>query len=184
MSIIFLDTETTALLAVEAADIQHQPYIVEIYLTKTTIDLEKISELHLVIKPPISIPKEVTKIHGIDDELVKDKNPFSAHYRQLASYFLDVTHMVGHNVQYDKRMLMYELRRINKQFNFPWPIRDVCTVEEIQKIKGHRLSLQNLHEELFGTQFPNAHRAKDDVEALVRVYKEMIRRDMIKAPVI
>jgi DNA polymerase III epsilon subunit-like protein len=58
MSIIFLDTETTALLAVDAADIIKQPHIVEIYLEKTTLDLEPISSLHLVIKPPISIPPQ------------------------------------------------------------------------------------------------------------------------------
>jgi len=182
MSIVFLDTETTSLLAVEAADLSHQPHIVEIYAQKTDYNLDKISELHIVMKPPIKIPPEVSKIHGITDEDVKGKYPFGAYYRQIASYFLDVTHMIGHNIQYDKRMFIYELQRINKQYSFPWPIRDVCTVEEIQKIKGHRMSLQNLHEELFGGQFPNAHRAKDDVEALIRVYKEMVRRDMIKAP--
>jgi DNA polymerase III epsilon subunit-like protein len=184
MSIIFLDTETTALLAVDAADIIKQPHIVEIYLEKTTLDLEPISSMHLVIKPPISIPPEVTKIHGIDNALVKNKNPFAAHYKDLATYFLDVSHMVGHNLQYDKRMLIYELQRINKQYQFPWPIRDICTVEEILKIKGHRMTLQSLHEELFGGQFPNAHRAEGDVKALIRIYKEMIRRNIVKEPTI
>jgi len=182
MSLIFLDTETTALLAVEAADLQHQPHIVEIYAIKTDDFLRKVSIFHKLIKPPIKIPPEVIKIHGIDDDAVKNEKPFAGYYRMLADYFIGVTHMIGHNLQYDKRMLLYELQRINKQHNFPWPPRDICTVEEIQKIKGHRMSLGDLHEELFGMRFDNAHRAEDDTEALLRVYQEMLRRNMVKGP--
>jgi DNA polymerase III subunit epsilon len=184
MSFILMDTETTNLLAVEAADLANQPYIVEIYCIKTNAYLEPISVFHTLIKPPISIPFEVIKIHGIDNERVAGQKPFAGHYRQLANYFLDVTHMIGHNVQYDKRMLIYELQRINKQYNFPWPIRDICTVEEIQKIKGYRMSLGDLHAELFGERFESAHSAEADTKALLRIYQEMISRQMVKGPVL
>jgi DNA polymerase III subunit epsilon len=184
MTFILLDTETTSLLANEAAELDHQPYIVEIDCIKTNEQLEPFAVFHTLIKPPISIPNDVIKIHGIDNDKVKDQKPFAGHYRQLASFFIGCTHLIGHNVQYDKRMLIYELQRINKQYSFPWPPRDICTVEEIQKIKGYRLSLGDLHAELFGEGFASAHSAEADTKALLRVYREMITRNMVKGPVI
>jgi len=182
MTIIFLDTETTSLLAPEAAELQHQPYIVEIYCIKTNKDLETISIFHTLIKPPIKIPDEVIKIHGINDDKVSAEKPFAGQYRQLARFFTGSVYMIGHNLQFDKRLMIYELQRINKQFHFPWPINNVCTVEEIQKLKGHRMSLGDLHEELFGMRFDAAHSAEADTQALLRVYKEMIRKDWMKGP--
>jgi len=179
-----MDTETTALLAVEAAEIQHQPHIVEIYCLKTNDKFEQISQFHTLMKVPIIIPEEVVKIHGIDNQAVEGYRPFAGYYRQLANYFVGVTHLIGHNLQYDKRMLIYELTRINKQYSFPWPPRDICTVEELQKVIGYRISLSNIHAELFGIGFESAHSAKADTEALLKVYKELVRRDMVKGPVL
>lgn len=180
MSIVFLDTETTSLLAVEAADLVNQPYIVEISCIKCNLENEDQDILSLLIKPPITIPDEVIKIHGITNEQVARQKPFAGHYRDLAKFFVGVSHMIGHNLQFDKRMLENELRRIHKVTNFPWPPYNICTVEEIMKIKGHRMSLGDLHEELFGVRFEEAHRAEADTQALVRVYKEMVKREMVK----
>ena len=180
MSIIFMDTETTSLLAVEAAALEHQPYMVEICCVKVNIFLEKPTTLSLLIKPPIHIPDEVSKIHRITDEDVKNKKPFAGEYKLLASFFLGATHLVGHNLQFDKRILENELKRINKVTNFPWPPINICTVEEIVKIKGHRMSLGDLHEELFGVRFEEAHRAEADTMALLRVFREMVNRGMIQ----
>jgi len=182
MSYIFLDTETTNLLAVEAAELQHQPYIVELFCIKTGNFLEEIDVFHKVIKPPITIPDNVIKIHGITNETVAKERPFAAYYQQLAAFFIGCTHMIGHNLQYDKRMMMYELQRINKQYNFPWPIYNICTVEETQKIKGHRMFLSDLHMELFGQSFDSAHSAEADTRALLRIYREMVKRRMVKGP--
>lgn len=179
MMIVFLDTETTALLAVEAAGVEHQPHIVEIYLLKTNYDFTGEQVYHQIIKPPVSIPEVVSKVHGITDEQVKNEKPFAAYYRSIAQFFTGVTHMVGHNLQYDKRVILYELERINKVTNFPWPIYNICTVEEIQKIKGFRMNLSDLHEELFGIRFESAHSADADTRALFRIYQEMVKRAMV-----
>jgi hypothetical protein len=42
-----------------------------------------------------------------------------------------------------------------------------------------RLTLSNLHEHLFGEKFKDAHRARSDVMALVRVARELRRRGLI-----
>ena len=183
MNIIFMDTETTSLLAVEAADLYQQPYIVEITCIKTNYELAILDVFTTLMLPAIQIPEEVTKIHGISNAEVVGQKPFAGHYRQLANFFVGVTHLVGHNLQFDKRMLEYELRRINKVTSFPWPPNNICTVEEIQKIKGYRMSLSNLHTELFGIGFEEAHRSEPDTRALVRVYKEMINKQMTELKV-
>ena len=180
MSVIFMDTETTALLAVEAADLEQQPYIVEIACVKTNIFLDKPEVFSQLIKPPIRIPGEVINIHHITNEDVAYKKPFAGYYKQLASFFMGATHLIGHNLQFDKRVLENELKRINKVTSFPWPPNNICTVEEIMKIKGHRMSLGDLHEELFGVRFIEAHRAEADTMALVRVFKEMINRNWVR----
>jgi DNA polymerase III epsilon subunit-like protein len=178
--IIFMDTETTSLLAIEAADLAHQPHIIEIACVKTDYDFNITDIYTTLIKPPIRIPLEVINIHGITDEEVSGQKPFAGYYRQLSSFFIGVTHLIGHNLQFDKRMLENELKRINRVTNFPWPPKNICTVEEIMKIKGHRMSLSDLHFELFGQGFEEAHRAESDTMALVSVYKTMIYRKMVE----
>ena len=42
------------------------------------------------------------------------------------------------------------------------------------------MALGDLHEELFGVRFEEAHRAETDTMALLRVFKEMVYRGMIK----
>ena len=88
--------------------------------------------------------------------------------------------MIGHNLMFDKGMMINELRRINKQYNFPWPINNTCTVEEIVKVKGHRMRLGDLYEDFFNERFDSAHTAEADTTALLRIFKEMVNRNMVK----
>jgi len=80
--------------------------------------------------------------------------------------------MIAHNLSFDRSMIANELLRIDKLLQFPWPIKHTCTVEKSIHIEQRRMSLTRLHEHLLGTGF-NAHRAKDDVHALVRCYHAM-----------
>lgn len=180
MSVIFMDTETTALLAVEAASLDQQPHMIEICCVKVNIYLDKPEILTIQIKPPITIPDDVIKIHHITNEMVAGQKPFAGYYKTLANFFVGVTHLVGHNLQFDKRVLENELKRINKVTQFPWPPNNICTVEQIQKVKGHRMRLGDLHEELFGIGFEEAHRAEADTLALMRVFKAMVEKQWIK----
>jgi DNA polymerase-3 subunit epsilon len=179
MSIIVWDTETTGLLVPEISGLDKQPYIIELYAIKLDDDLNVCEHLQLWCKPSISIPDEVSNIHGYTNEFVKDKKPFIGVWREFAEFVLGARSMVGHNLQFDKQVLYYELQRINKHLNFPWPPGAVCTVEEIQKQKGYRMNLNDLHAELFGRGIEGAHHGAADVEATVNVYKEMVKREWI-----
>ncbi len=179
MTIVVFDTETTSLLAPEIAGADAQPYLIEFSGTKLSMDLIVIDKLNVMCKPKIPIPEGSTKVHGYTDETVKSLKPFAAHWKAIASFFIGTKYCVGHNLLYDKLVLNWELTRIGKHLNFPWPPGAICTVEEIQKIKGFRMNLQDLYTELVGESFTHAHSADADVAATVKVFTTMVERKMI-----
>jgi DNA polymerase-3 subunit alpha len=77
-------------------------------------------------------------------------------------------------------MLSLEFRRLGMlEEVIKWPVIRICTVEQTEWYKGYRLSLTALYEELFGEPFPDAHRARVDVQALTRVFLELRKREEI-----
>jgi DNA polymerase III epsilon subunit-like protein len=114
--------------------------------------------------------------------MLRGYKPFALHYKSLAYFFTGATHLIGHNLMFDKHMLRYELARIDKVTNFPWPVHNICTVEECVALKGHRMSLSDLHFDLLGETFQETHTAKADTLALRNVYRKMIEKEMIEPP--
>jgi len=183
MNIIVFDTETTGLLQPMAAGLDKQPYIVEFQAIKLDYDchlgFRTIEELTFRCKPPIAIPEEVTRIHGITNDDVAESKPFAARFAQLTSFFLGSEILVAHNAMFDIMVTHWELVRIGKNFNIPWPPRTICTVEEIAKQKGFRMTLSDLHFELFGLRFDGSHTAHADCDATRKCFIEMVSKGMI-----
>ena len=177
------DTETTGLCVPRVNDLDKQPYIAEIYvmkvIQKSNRKIEKIGELDLLLKPPVELSKEITKITGLTNKMIEKAPTFRKKYLEIAEFFKGADRMVAHNLAFDRNLLLFELARIDKQLHFPWPIQHVCTVEKSMSIEQRRMSLKNLHKELVGYEFEAAHRAKNDVEALFRVYEQMVTKGMI-----
>jgi DNA polymerase III epsilon subunit-like protein len=167
---IFADTETTGLLKPDAITLNLQPYIIELYAVKLTDDLEFVSEIDTLIKPPVQIPAHITKINGIDDGMVTGSPKFINIYQQLVDMFLGETVIVGHNISFDLGMLYCELARHSYEFHFPWPQTWICTVEKAMPIENRRLRLSQLHEKATGKPHEGSHRAKSDVQAVIRCY--------------
>ena len=109
---IFFDTETTGLLMPDASDIALQPHIIEFAAIKSDENLEEVSRIEFFVKPPISIPAEVTKITGLTDEHVKDAEPLISRMVEIQEFFLGEKILVAHNVSYDVGVLHYELNRL------------------------------------------------------------------------
>lgn len=182
MIVTIFDTETTGLIKPKASDIKEQPYITEIYCLKVKQegnDFEVIGEFESLIKPPVPLSEEITRITGLTDHDLKDSPSFAKIAKELAEFHTGVDRMVAHNLAFDRSMLANELVRCGKVLNFPWPVQHVCTVEKTMHIEQRRLSLTKLHQELFGEDFPDAHRAKNDVLPLYRCYKELVKRGAI-----
>ncbi len=170
MKIALFDTETTGLLKPEITDLNKQPYITEFYACKIDEEFNLLDDIETYVKPPISIPEEVIRISKITDEMVKDAPIFPHIYSTLARFFTGVDIIVAHNLPFDIGMLHNELRRIDKVTQFPWPRYQICTVEKTMHLRGHRLNLAKLHQLALGKPFKDAHRAKQDVHALVRCF--------------
>jgi len=103
MRLIMLDTETTGLsphngdrmVEIGAVEISHR-------------DMSQSKTFHKYINPGRNIPAEVVRIHGIDDERVKDE----PHFSDIAQEFLDFIRggtLVIHNAPFDLGFIMNEL---------------------------------------------------------------------------
>lgn len=178
MKALIFDTETTDLLErTHLINLNKQPHITEFY--GCTVDLasgDLINEYDTLIKVPVELKEKIIKITGITNDMLADQQPFSFHAPLIKAFIEnpDVEVAIAHNLSFDLEMLQVEFERLG--MDVKWPKRKICTVESTIFFKGFRLTLQSLHEYLFGTKFAEAHRAKHDVEALTRCSVELYRR--------
>ena len=177
---IFIDTETTGLLKPSATELHLQPFITEICVIKTNYNFEPIDEINTLIKPPVYLPDEITEITGITNMMLEHEKNFADYYYKLSRFFLGEEYLVAHNCSFDAGMLRYELERLGKQYQFPWPPNQICTVEKSYCIQNKRLKLEELYK--LATKkdnLPNAHRAKSDVLALIECFSFLTDNDFV-----
>ena len=176
MEMVIFDTETTGLLQPENSDLVMQPKIIEFYGVRLNGDFGIESEVNVMIDPGEPLTKEITQITGITDSMVKGKPDFTGVASEIASIFDGADLSVAHNHAFDSGMLDVEFRRIDKYL--PLAKKQLCTVEATMGMSGHRLSLTRLHWILLQEQF-KAHRAKDDVFALVRCFHQLTEKGIV-----
>lgn len=121
----------------------------------------------------------ITKITGLTDADLKGKPKFITILAELQEIFHRARTMVAHNLPFDRSLLYFELQRIGRECQFPWPTRHICTVEASMSIKGHRLKLQELFEIATGRPANQTHRAMGDVELLLDAVKYLRNKKMI-----
>jgi len=179
MSIIVFDTETTGLLGPMAMGVELQPHCIEFHGIKLNDSLEVIDTLSFRSKPPVPITEGASRVNGITNEMLVNEQPFAHHFISLAKFFCGTETTVGHNIMFDKMILYWELVRLDMTLNFPWPMQAICTVETCQKQLGHRQTLADMHERLFGTNFTGAHTAMGDCEVTMKCFIEFVKRGVI-----
>jgi DNA polymerase-3 subunit epsilon len=168
------DTETTQLINNSLIPLKDQPRVVEFCMIAINDEGQIVRELEFLCYPECKISEEASKITGLTDEILKQHPPFSARIDDVIDIIGSIDKVVAHNLPFDMQMLNFEGQRCKKEIK--WPKRRVCTVEATEHYKGYRLGLNALHEHLFGAGFDSAHRARVDVEALVRCSVELIKR--------
>jgi len=185
--IIIFDTETTGLDKPLTTPLPQQPFIIEFAAVKVTDDddMEIIDEIEFKCKPPNKLSEDIKKFHkknemtGLSDEdLVKEKT-FPFYYGELIQFFFATKTMIAHNVGFDRSLLKFELMRMNKVLQFPWPTNHICTIEQTRSIKGDRLKLIDLYKYLFGSELVQKHRAMDDVIQLTKICRELRKRKLL-----
>ena len=176
MAFVF-DTETTGLVENRLRKIERQSEIIEFYGCSVDLDTGTVyGEFETLIKPqayPMSkdtIEKTKTML---TNEMLADARHFTNVADEMRKWLEGGPKVIAHNAAFDREIVDIEMERVGR--NVFWP-QVVCTIEQTMHMKGFRLSLTNLHKELFSEEFVGAHRAKNDVQALVRCCVELRKR--------
>lgn len=163
--IVFFDIESTGTQV--AAD-----RIVEICVLKINPDgTEEIRTRR--INPTIPIPNEVSLIHGIYDEDVKDEPVFKAVAKSLADFIGDAD-LAGYNSnKFDVPMLLEEFYRAG--IDFPMEDRRLIDVQNIFHQMEQR-TLVAAYRFYCNAELIGAHGAEADVRATYEVLKAQLDR--------
>ena len=188
MYLIF-DTETTGLpkdFKAPITDTDNWPRVIQIAWQLHDVKGNIIEHQDYMIKPEgFNIPIESESIHGISTELAVNKG---VDLQEVLDSFIEVLgrseFIVGQNLLFDINVLGSEFIRMNQESPISsFPVLDTCTEKTalLCRLPGGRggkfkkPTLTELHSQLFGTPFSEAHNATADVEATTRCFLELIR---------
>lgn len=147
-----------------------------------------IEKQQYIVKPDFSfdIPAGSIRVHGITREKAeKEGYPLDSVLDSFSSSLQCVSAVVGHNVQFDVKVILAEISRQNRDELFARfrRIPKLCTMEMGKSVMpgGKIAKLASLFENCFGIS-PSGilHRADADVEACARIYfflREIDERD-------
>lgn len=197
MKVLVFDTETTWLPNWKDKSLNAQPYIVQfagiVVEMKDDGSYEELSRINQIIKPPIPIPYQSSRVHNLYDMDVKDMKPFWW-YAETIQYYLNKPDMiVAHNIKFDRLMIQNEFSRLKEEwkvYDFV-PQKELCTMEssryfcnlpwrspKAKKPKAPKLS--ELYKILFNKHFSGAHDALVDVEATLKCLSSLVEKGVIK----
>lgn len=162
MRAIYYDTETTGL-----SPKTHR--IVEL----AAYDPLNEAIFETFLHPGFPIPADVTAIHGITDEMVKDAPSFSDIALDFVKFCEGEAVLIAHNNDtFDVHFLKAEYEKAG--FQMPeWKFLDSLKWARRYRPDLPKHTLQSLRE-LFGIPENRAHRALDDVKVLHQVFSHLI----------
>ncbi len=134
--------------------------ITEIGIVKVVGD-QVVDRWETLLNPQRHIPRNITQLTGIDNDMVVNAPLFSEIADSLRKFLSDSI-FVAHNVNFDYGFIRNEFERIEQPFRMP----KLCTVREMRKAKPglKSYSLANLTEH-FGIDMTRHHRAMSDAVA-------------------
>ena len=170
---IAVDTETTGLLVPDCFPMEMQPRIIEISAILFDIDNgEYVDEISEYVNPFVSIPRKITGITGITNADVRDAPIWENLVSLLAVLGQQSRFIFAHNAVFDKRVIEYNCKMF--EANNPFEQNDWgCTMIESQWIQSKPIKMLDLYEYLFSTPLNQTHRAREDVEALIKICVEL-----------
>ena len=162
--VIVLDLETTGL----------SPYcesITEIAAARL-IDGQIIDTFHRLVNPQRPIPRFITRLTGITDEMVKDAPAIADVLDDLRSFLGDDI-IVAHNAGFDYKFLCHNFEQHK---GFMLTNKTLCTAKLARRVHSDlpskKLGALCQH---YGIINEAAHRAMGDVKATVQVFNSMIK---------
>lgn len=201
MIVTVFDTETTGLPAsyiLEEANVNSWPSILQFSFIVYDTDQHSFLEFRdIIVKLPetIQISEESMQIHGITREKVQnDGQELLPYLREFLQWTKKSELVVGHNVEFDYKMVCAELMRLNLKEehqafkynkNFFCTMKstvNLCNIKAISKT-GREFTkfptLSELHHYLFKTTPRNMHNAVNDILITFRCfYRLKFERDI------
>lgn len=190
---IFFDTETSGLplkYNTPSSDVDNWPRLVQLSWITTDENGSIIKKRDYIIKPVgFSIPASAAKVHGITTEWAYINGvPLKTATDEFISDFESAKFVVGHNITFDKKIVGAELIRMGRKdimdsktsYCTMLSSVDYCKLPGSSCGKYKYPKLQELHYELFGYEFENAHNSLADVEATYNCFWELKKRGFIK----
>lgn len=189
MRITIFDTETTGLPKRERC-LAEQPYIIQFASQTYEFDpasrrFNEVERFNQLIKPPIPIPEESTRISRISNENVQNSPGFSSVAPKIIEIFAHSDLAIAHNFSFDQEIVGYELERMGHSKNiFPATVYDTLEgTRDLCKLPGKNGNykaprLMELHQFLLNESFQEAHDAEKDVEALARCVKVLLQQGL------
>ncbi len=128
---------------------------------------EIVDEWSSLINPQRSIPPNITRITGIDYEMIKDA-PVFAEIADSFEAFMGDAIFAAHNVNFDYGFISAEFQMIDRKFSHP----KICTCSSMRKLyPGYKsYGLKNLCQE-FQIDLKTHHRALCDAKAAAELLK-------------
>ncbi|MDE0041828.1 MAG: UvrD-helicase domain-containing protein, partial [Candidatus Poribacteria bacterium] len=145
--------------------------IVEIAAKRLNIIGSEVERYHQYVKPSRAIPAASTRVHGIDNETVKDAPSIEAVLPGFLSFIQDRI-LVGHNViEFDNIVLERDLRRLDIGLSNP------CydTLATAQRLYPRESCNLEALSEKFGIEHDTMHRAIEDIQVNHRVFEELVK---------
>ena len=177
LKLFFFDTETTGIDSRKDYIIQFGGIFGEYDLD--TQEFREIAVINQYINLPdsVQIPIWASKVHGIYKEDLVDYRQMSYYIEDFLEYMLKADFVIGHNVEFDKNMIIWEARRNYCPFD-PFKIKWIDTMKPcvwlIPGIWTKRPKLQELHTYLFWVPFDWAHDAMADIRATKDCFLKLI----------
>jgi len=197
MKVLIFDTETTGLPEGKNPSIyetQKWPHIIQlsyIVYDSETNDIVTLEDDYISIGNDVIIQPDSQKIHNISREMLADKGISIEQALEKFNKFSEMSDLlVGHNVSFDKRMVMVEGIRNKIRVN----IHDTyCTMKNsVELCKIERFwpngdtyfkypTLSELHNELFQKIPKNTHNALIDILICMRCFVKIeLRKDICR----
>ena len=145
--------------------------IVEIAAKRLSHIGSELESYHQLVKPSRAIPASSTRVHGIDNETVKDEPSIEAVLPGFLSFIQDRI-LIGHNViEFDNMVLERDLRRLDVGLSNP------CydTLVTAQRLYPRETCNLEALSDKFGIEHETMHRAIEDVQVNHRVFEELIK---------
>ena len=178
---LFFDTETTGLPRnwnAPVSDLNNWPRMVQIGWILCDNEGNRVESGDYIIKPEgYTIPTESSRVHGITTERAMSEGESLERVLSMFEELIErSSYIVAHNISFDEKIIGAEFLRKNIRSAFNSK-RKLCTMKlstDYCKLPGRYgykwPSLSELHTELFGVGFEEAHDASVDVNATVKSF--------------